>query len=186
MKLYKEFIMNYETILFSPKNNEYGRIYTKILEKDRLYLVDMGPTDLMDANLKYYGSSLKGASDGASMILGGVSMTPVIVNERRGIYWFPSKSPTKVDCVWFALHHIKHYHSVVKGKTVVTFNNGSTFDLDISYYSFDKKVKRAYKLKGKMEGRTNEIPSRVAESRTKYHFNKNDQNLNYDIDKGDE
>ena len=47
------------------------------------------PTDLIDANLKYYGSSLKGASDGASMILGGKNMTPIIVNEKRGIYWFP-------------------------------------------------------------------------------------------------
>ena len=181
MKVYKEFILNYATILFTPKTDKYGRLYTQILEKDNIFLVDKGPTDLMDANLNYYGSSLKGASHGASKILGGVSMTPIIVNERRGIYWFPSKSPSKEDCVWFALHHIKNYRSLTKGKTVVTFNNECTFNLEISYYSFDMKVKQAYQLKGKMDERTNEIPSRIAESKTKYHFNRNDQDFNYNI-----
>ena len=173
--------MNYATILFSPKIDGYGRLYTEILEKDHLFLVGMSPTDLMDANLNYYGSSLKGASDGASMILDGVSVTPILVNERRDIYWFPSKSPSKEDCVWFALHHIKHYHSLGERKTMVTFNNGCTIDIGISYNSFDMKVKQTYKLKKKMDERTNERPSRIAESKTKYHFNRNDKDFNNNI-----
>ena len=185
MRLVKEFIMNFETILFCPNYDEYGNLHTRIFEDLSVFHVDARPTDLMDSNLKYYGSSLKGASDGASMILGGISMTPIIVNEKRGIYWFPSKSPSREDCVWFALHQIKHYVNVPRGKTLVTFNNECTFGLNVSYYSFDKKVERAYKLKGKIEGRTNEIPLRVAETRATYHFNKNDPEINYSIDKGD-
>ncbi|WP_246231604.1 competence protein ComK [Sporosarcina jiandibaonis] len=181
----KEFIMNFETILFYPNYDEHGNLQTRILEDRSVFQVDVPPMDLMDTNLKYYGSSLKGASDGASTILGGVSMTPIVVNERRGMYWFPSKSSLRGDCVWFALHQIKHYKSIPEGKTLVTFKNESTFGVDVSYYSFDRKVERAYKLKGKIEGRTNEFPSRVAETRAKYHFNKNNQDLNYDVDKDD-
>ena len=139
MKIYNEFVLNYATILFSPKTDKYGRLYTRVLEKDNIFQVDMGPTDLMDANLEYYGSSLEGTSVGASMM-------PILVNEKRGIYWFPSKSPSEVDCVWFALHQIKKYHSLAKGRTMVTFNNECTFDLDISHSSFDMKVKQAFKL----------------------------------------
>ena len=178
------FIMNYETIMFYPEYDEYGNLHTRIFENHTIHQVAVSPTDLIDANLKYYGSSLKGAREGASMILGGIKKPPIVVNAIRGIYWFPSKSPSNRDCVWLALHQIKDYKKIDGGKTLVTFYNDSTFKLDVSYYSFDKKVKEAYKLKGKIEERTNEIPFRVAETKAIFHFNKDDHNLNYCFNKG--
>ena len=179
-----EFIMNYETIMFFPEYVENGNLHTRIFENHNIYQVDVRPTALIDANLKYYGSSLKGARDGASMILGGISMTPIVVNAISGIYWFPSKSPSSRNCVWFALHQIKHYEEIGEGQTLITFYNESTLKLGVSYYSFDKKVKNAFKLKGEIEGRTHEIPLRqIAETKVIYHFNKNNHSLNYGVDK---
>ena len=183
MTFLNEFIMNYETIMFFPEYVENGYLHTRIFENHNIYQVAVSPTDLIDTNLKHYGSSLRGARDGASIILGGVSMTPIVVNGIRGIYWFPSKSPSSRDCVWLALHQIKRYEKFGGGKTLVTFYNESTFKLDVSYYSFDKRVKEAYKLKGKIEERNNELPIRVAETRAIYHFNKDNHGLNYGFDK---
>ena len=179
MDLRKDFILNYETVLFNPKFNKYGEIYTWILENNQFFLVDKSPTELMDANLQYYGSSLKGASDGARKILGSRAMAPIVVNIIQGVYWFPSKSPSKSDCIWFALHHIKDYDKLDKRITRITFMNGSTLDLHISPYSFDTKVKNAYLLKGKVEDRANDTATRISESKAIYHFTKGDHDINY-------
>ena len=176
-----EFILNDETIVFYPQYDQFGNLLTGVMEKHGTFVVDMPSTDLIDYNLKYYGSSLKGASDGTKMILGEISMKPIVMNEKLGLYWFPSKSPSSEDCVWFALHHIKDYCSYGKKKTLVTFSNGSTIVVDISVTSFDKKVQRAYKLKGKVEGRTSASVSRITESHNIYHLNKKSQSINYEI-----
>ena len=182
MEFIEEFILNYETVLFNPKFNGYGEIHTWIVENNQFFLVKKSPTDLMDANLQYYGSSLKGASKGARKILGSGSMAPIVVNIIQGVYWFPGKSPFQTDCLWFALHHIKDYDQLEKGKTRISFMNGCTLDLNISTYSFDGKVKNAYLLKGKVEDRANDTTLRISESSAIYHFKKDDQDINYYFD----
>ncbi|MCZ2258619.1 competence protein ComK [Sporosarcina sp. G11-34] len=181
MKVVSELILNNETILFYPQFDEYGNLLTGVMEKHGTYLIDMRPLDLIDYNLRYYGTSLEGASAGTKMILGKIDMRPLVMNEKLGLYWFPSRSPSSEDCVWFALHHIKDYKSIGDKKTLVNFSNGSTIIMDISFTSLDKKVQRAYKLKGKVEGRTSASASRVTESHNVYHLNKKSKSINYEI-----
>lgn len=181
MKTTCEFNLNSETILIYPQFDHFGNLLTGVMEKNGTFLVDMCPSDLIDHNLKYYGSSLQGASDGTKMILGKIDMRPIVMNEKLGLYWFPSKSPSSKDCVWFALHHIKDYNKIGKKKTLVNFSNGSTIVIDISLTSFDKKVQRTYKLKGRVEGRTSTSGSRITESHMIYHLNKKSQSINYEI-----
>ena len=179
MRLPSEFVVTYETVLFFPKYDRLGKLFTVGLDNNGLFIVGMSPYELMDSNLKYYGSSLRGARDGARMILGEISMPPIVINDWLEIYWFPSCSPTRDDCVWFALHHIADYISVGKKKTLITFKNGSTFTVDISINSFEKRIQQAYKLKFKMEERTKGSFIRVAESVVKYHVNQGSKAVNY-------
>ena len=177
----REFILNEEVMLFFPEYDESGKLLTRVMEKSGTYLVDTNPSDLIDHNLKYYGSSLQGALDGTKMILGRIDMRPVVMNEKLSLYWFPSESPSSRNCIWFALHHIKDYNGIGKKKTLVTFSNESTIVIDSSFTSFDKKVQRAYKLKGRVEGRTSASVSRIQESHNIYHLNKKPQGINYEI-----
>lgn len=179
MKVVNEFYMNRDTVLFCPKYDESGNLYTCILENDQLYRHPLAPTNLMNENLKFYGSNLVGATAGASVILGDVFMSPVIVSESHGLCWFPSKSSSRRDCVWFALHQIKKSRSVGKKKTCVTFMNGSTFIVNISMYSFEMRMKRAYQLIAENERKKREIPTRIAESRIEYHFKQSDCGTNF-------
>ena len=181
MKAKSEFILNEEMILFFPEYDKSAKLLTRVMVKDGTFLVDTDPSDLIDHNLKYYGSSLQGALDGTKMILGEIDMRPIVMNEKLGLYWFPSESPSSRNCIWFALHHIKDYNGIGKKKTLVTFSNESTIVIDSSFTSFDKKVQRAYKLKGRLEGRTSASVSRIEESHNIYHLNKKPQSLNYEI-----
>lgn len=141
----------------------------------------MGPTALIDFNFQYYGSSLRGAGDGAKMIIGKGRMYPVVVNEKLDLYWFPSKSPLREDCIWLALHHIKDYIDVGEKRTKIIFSNGSTITIDMSRTSFDNKVQRAYKLKGKLESRTRDTPLQVNESKEHYHIAKSLEGPNFEV-----
>lgn len=155
------FVLDHDTILFLPKYNESGCLQTIVRDANGSFDVDRAPTSLIDFNLRYYGSSLRGARDGSNMILGNGHMNPVIVNEKLGLYWFPSKSPFKDDCMWFALHHIKDYLDIGRKRTKIIFSDGSTHIIDMSRSRFDLRVQKAYKLKCKIEYRTFETPMRV-------------------------
>lgn len=152
------YVLDNNTILFSPMYDEFGYLHTTVRDVNGIFNTELGPTLLIDFNLRYYGSSLRGAIDGANMILGNGHMNPVIVNEKLDLYWLPSKSPYKDDCIWFALHHIKDYFDADGKRTKIIFSNGSTIIIEMSRNSFDLKVQKAYKLKGKLESRTKGTP----------------------------
>lgn len=154
MKVISNFVLSYETFLFYPHYDGFGKLITVATGNQKSVLVDMMPSALIDFNLKYHGSSLEGAKAGAKAILGNVKMPPIVINETLGIYWLPMMSPSKEDCVWIALHHVKDYSSAGKGRTEVVFTSGYKLILPISHYSFNKKIQRAYELKGKSESRT--------------------------------
>ena len=176
-----DYVMNYNTVLFLPRTNEYGELYTFVLDKTSSFDVQLGPTDLIDFNLKYYGSSLKGAREGAIMILGGGKMSPVMINEKLDLYWFPSKSPAKEDCIWFALHHIKETIKLPNIRTKVIMSDGNIIIVEMSKESFDKKIQKAYNLKGKIEARTKIIPMHVSEVKGAYVISKAEKGLNFEI-----
>lgn len=174
-----KYVLKYETVLFSPEYDEVGNLTTVVMEKGRTLKVDISPTALIDFNLRYYGSSLRGASEGSRMILGEISMFPIVMNEKLGMYWFPSVSSLRNDCVWIALHHIIDYKSIGKKKTRVLLSDDSTVTINISRYSFEKKIQRAYALKYKVEDRTNELFLNIGESKEPYHISKELAGRNY-------
>ncbi|WP_438315453.1 competence protein ComK [Sporosarcina sp. FA9] len=177
------FLLDYGAKVLLPVHDETGTLFTTIRTGNREVRVKLGPTKLIDFNLGYFGSSLRGASDGARMILGKSNMNPVIFNERLAHCWFPSKSPYKEDCIWFALHQIKDYVEKCKHMTQVIFHDGSTFVVGVSRASFDAKVSKAYKLMGKREIRKNvsHHQQQVAETKELYRIRKHGENSNVHI-----
>ncbi|CAM3267699.1 competence protein ComK [Filibacter tadaridae] len=179
MKRSAQYIITYNTILFLPEYDDAGNLYTKVFDGGSPFVVEMNPTELIDFNLKYYGSSLKGARESANMILGDTKMHPVNVIEKLGIFWFPSKSPEENDCVWFALHHIENTIKLSSKETEIILSGGSKIIIAISKSSFEGKILKAYKLKGKLDIRTREMPMRVNESKGLYHIFKSGSGLNF-------
>lgn len=176
-----EYVLNYETAVFIPDYDDNGKLTTIVITQNDVQKVNIAPTQLMDFNLKYLGSSLRGAMEGSRMILGPISMPPLVINETTGIYWFPSTSPKRDDCVWFALQHIKEYKEIGKKKTQVILTNGCVIEIDVSYYTFEKKVQRAYKLKGKIEERIKQLSMEVVKTTRFYHICREKLGRNYEL-----
>lgn len=149
-----KYIMNYDTMLFKPEYDSLGNLCTCVIEKNGQIVSNLAPTQLMDFNLRYFGSSLRGAFDGSKMILGKLNKNPIIVQERLNILWFPSRSPLSPECTWFAVHHIDDYQAVDKKRTRVIFFNGNETIVDVSIKAFEYRIQRAYVLKYRLEKRT--------------------------------
>ncbi|MGG0658071.1 competence protein ComK [Rummeliibacillus pycnus] len=171
------------TMAFLPSYDGVGSYKTDILEVDALKESLLSPIELVDKNLRYFGSSLKGASEGTRYILGEVNMYPVIMNHKQQLVWFPTKSPKKNDCVWLALNHIKNYKKNNNQSTEIIFTNDSSLNIQLSYSSFEKRINRASMLKFRLEYHSSFIliPPSIQRNFIKYDIIKDANDLNYQI-----
>ncbi|MGN7385483.1 competence protein ComK [Sporosarcina sp. SAFN-015] len=177
MEMKEKYIVNDKTSIILPEFDENGNLLSVVMEETDMFKVNIEPTDLIDFSLRRYGSSLRGARDGARTLLGEISMPPIVLNLSKSVYWFPSMSPDKKDCVWLAANHVKEYEAIDKKQMKVVLNHGSEVILDWSQYSFEKRYLRAFMLKHKIEGQT--PYGAVSESKAGYFIRKKGKDRNY-------
>lgn len=177
MEMREEYVVNNGTSIILPEFDENGKLLSVVMEKSELFKVNLEPTKLIDYSLRRYGSSLRGANDGSRTLLGEISMPPIVLNLTQCLYWFPSMSQKKKDCVWIAADHVKDYQALDKKQTKILLNNGSEIILNSSHYSFDQKYNRAFKLKYQIE---RQDPTEVVfESKKGYSIRKKGKDRNY-------
>ncbi len=177
------YTVNENTVAFIPKNDGFGNVHTDILEVNHLIESHLNPIELVDMNLRYYGSSLKGAHEGARYILGRVNMCPVIMNLKHHLVWFPTDSPKKNDCVWLSLNHIKYYQKNPNKSTQIIFTNNSTFMLGVNFNKFKTRISNAYELKCRLEYSTTQmftLPKRKNDF-IQFEIVKESKDMNYQI-----
>ena len=174
------YIVNVNTDVFIPYYNEFGELRTIVLENDVFKEVALSPYKLIDYNLRYYGSSMRGARDGTKEIIGNVSLAPVMINEKQGIYMVPSKSPRSEDCIWFNLNaYLKCEHDQMGG-TYVILTNGNIVQVDVPRNKMEKQFNQTYVLKSKREKRTKQMEQ--TETISKRFFVKfNQKQLNFEL-----
>lgn len=183
MSTLKKYVVRKEAMAFIPHYTESGKLITWVMESDSSFYADMAPSKLMNQCLGYYGTSLRGATDGARNVLGNINMCPVLMSEKLELYWFPTKSLKKHDCVWLALQHVEDYENAESKQTKVTFSNGGEVTIDISFYRFKERIQQAYQLKGKLEERLKPNNIMVKDKKFYYHLRKTTGFLNYEIEK---
>ena len=138
-----------------------------MVEGEKVLEVNESPLEIIKNSLEYYGNSFEGAIKRAKNALGNVSMPPVQISCKLGIYWFSSKSPIHEDCVWFGVDHIYGYNQLPRKMLKVYFRNGFEVTLDGSYSVFGSKVNRTNKFKDIMQ-RSNKNRSYYGMTREEY------------------
>ena len=151
------YIVNVNTDVFIPYYNEFGVKGTIVLERNGCKEVALSPYKLVDYNLRYYGSSIRGARDGVKATIGNVSRAPVMINEVQGIYMVPSKSPRSEGCIWFNLDAYFKCEDDQMGGTYVILTNGNIIQVDVPKEKMEKLFNTAYVLKSKREKRTKQM-----------------------------
>jgi competence protein ComK len=143
---FKGEIMNYyeindETMAVIPI--DYDK--TKIIEKEKEYIIEKKAYTIMDESCKYYGSSYKGRIEASKELLNCSYKLPIIVEESSALIFFPIKSSLLQDCSWINVNCIKNIEKI-GNKCNITLRNGKKILLDISKLSLENQIYRSSKL----------------------------------------
>jgi competence protein ComK len=153
--LVEEYEINPFTMLIIPE--EYGsRVYSRVIELEEEYLSPFRPIDIIKKSCKYFGSSYEGRKEGTKQLTGITHKTPIIVDPISSIYFMPTSSPTKPDCIWVSHEHVLFHKKVDAQSTQVTFRNKKSMILPVSHHSFENQLLRTSLLRTKFMQRMKE------------------------------
>ncbi|MBS4219043.1 competence protein ComK [Bacillus sp. FJAT-49711] len=155
MEVRNDYVINTDAKVILNQYDEFGSLCSLVFEGEDIYSVKASPLTIVKKSIEYYGHSLQGAIAGAKSALGKISMPPVKISGKLGIYWFPVKSIMHEDHIWISIDHIADYYALSDKTVTVIFHDGSDIAVESSYNSFERKVNRALKYKNIMVNRTN-------------------------------
>ena len=144
----EEYEINSSTLAIIPLGENISKVYEEAAE----YIISKSPNAIIKENCEFYGSSYMGRCKGTKKLTGIKSKFPIIIEESRNIIFFPTSSSRCEDNSWIALNNIKTYAEKELNSKII-FKNNEEIDLNISYYSLDNQICRAYMLNSKLYDR---------------------------------
>lgn len=139
--------MNYEinknTLAIIPSE----RKGSNIIENESTLYNSFKVRDIINYNCLYYGSTLEGRIKGTFNLIGVNKKSPIIIEETNAVIFFPTSSPSKIECSWISLNNVISFKEGLNKSTIIEFINGNKIELPISIYSFSKQYLRACRLK---------------------------------------
>lgn len=136
----KDYEINEETFCLLP-NGEY----TKVVEKDKIFIVKNNVQKIMENSCEYFGSTYEGRKKGTTKLTGITHKVPIIIEESNSIIFFPTKSSRLKDCSWISLNNLKNYYKSAD-KIILEFYDNQKVSLDISYGVINNQILRASRL----------------------------------------
>lgn len=137
----KNYEVNDETMAIIGLNEKNS----KVLEKEREYLISTNSYEVLDYSCQYFGSSYLGRLDGSKKMLDAKYKLPIIVEESAELIFFPISSPENEDCIWIALQWFDDIVEINK-KIYIRLKNGRKIEVKTSKYSIKNQVMRASRL----------------------------------------
>ncbi|WLR51509.1 competence protein ComK [Bacillus tianshenii] len=137
-----QFEINEKTMAVVAEQGLEGTVYSRVLEVENEFVLPLKPVKVIDKSCRYFGSSLKGRQEGTKAITGITYKPPIAIDPTSDIYMFPTNSPRSQQCTWVAHSYISHYKPSAQGNTIVTFANGQSITLKISFRSFENQLNR--------------------------------------------
>lgn len=119
---------------------------TKVIEIDSEYNIDENIHKIVDDSCRNFGSSLKGRSDGTRELTGIKYKTPIIISEYLSIIMIPTGSTRGDICHWISLNYIKAIDKDINNQSIITFTNGKSIKLDISFFIMQNQLSKATRL----------------------------------------
>ena len=137
----KKYEINNDTLAVVGVNENTS----KVLEKNKKYLINDKSYNVMEDACNYFGSSYKGRVEGTKKMIGVNYKVPIIIEESSDLIFFPLDNIENEKCIWISL---KWFDKVVNtnGKTYILFRNGTKILINNSKYSVENQVYRATKL----------------------------------------
>ncbi len=141
------------TMAVIPKEDRTGKQRTLILEMFGEHTVPFSPTYIIDLACRYFGSTLEGRLEGTKEISNYTHKAPIAIDPSSGMFFFPTTSPKNRNCSWINHSHVNHLDSVGQDQTKISFYNGTSIVLDVSYGSMQNQLQRTAQFRFYLEER---------------------------------
>ncbi|RFU63541.1 transcriptional regulator [Peribacillus saganii] len=144
--LIEEYEITPYTLLLMPI--QYGsKTYTRIYELNEEFISPFRPLDIIKKSCQYFGSSYEGRREGTKRLIKITHKAPIAIDPTSSIFFFPTISPSRPQCVWLAHEHISSYSRSGAAETSITFRNQKSINLPVSFSSFENQLLRTAHLK---------------------------------------
>lgn len=157
--LIEEYEANPFTMMIMPIKYE-SNTYSKIVEFEDELISPLKPIDIIKKSCEYFGSSFEGRREGTRQLIDITHKAPITIDPTNSIYFFPTTSPSRLQCIWISHEHVLSHKRAGTGSTLVTFRNKQIYTLPISYASFGNQLQRAALLQTKLMQRLEETERR--------------------------
>ncbi|MBO4600868.1 MAG: competence protein ComK [Bacilli bacterium] len=132
----------------------FNNFKTIVYEKDKIFLVNQLPNEIIKYSCEYFGSSYKGRVDGTKSLTGLTHKAPIIIEESNEIIFFPLSSPRLNTCSWLRNKYINNYYKDTNGCILKTVN-GSEIKINCSYEIINNQILRSSRLESIIRYRKN-------------------------------
>ncbi|RFU65200.1 competence protein ComK [Peribacillus glennii] len=154
MRKRNHYLINQKTVLIASEFDNFGKELSRIIEGKKTFLVNRRPIQIIDETLKYYGSSLAGATQGSKAILGDKYNLPIAVNPRVFNILIPCKTSGKKGNLWLAYSHIIHPEKINTRSTRLHLNFGHSIILNMKRRNVESRQQLGALLHIRMIERT--------------------------------
>lgn len=165
-KLTQRVLEDYEitpsTLLVRPLF-DVEKVSSQILELEDDFLSPFRPMDIIKSSCDFFGSSYEGRKAGTKQLIGVTHKAPIAIDPSNSIFFFPTTSPLRPQCVWLAHDHVHSFKRLDSKQTMVVFRNKQCVSIDISSSSFENQLHRTAFLK-------TTLMQRIEETKRKYFY----------------
>ncbi|WEG13411.1 competence protein ComK [Pullulanibacillus sp. KACC 23026] len=130
------------TALAPAKHFDYQTI---IYETDQVLYVNKRPLELIEPACMEGGATYDGRRLAVIHQTGAKHKVPIPIAPNKGIFAFPTLSPSQYDCHWIFYQHVRQIkpHPSKTTQSLVYFKNGQDpLELSISYPILEKQMHR--------------------------------------------
>lgn len=148
-KKIEEYEINTSTMFLQPI--EYGsKVYTHVFEEDEEFLSPFKPLDIVKKSCDYFGCDYESRKKGTRQIIGYTRKIPIVIEPTNHLFYFPTTSPNRSECIWISHEHVENYHRIAPQQTLVTFRNKQSHLLPVSFSTIEGQMLRTALLKTKL------------------------------------
>lgn len=145
----EDYEINSRTMFVEPV--VYGsKIYSRVVEVEDEFLLPLKPLDLIKKSCNYYGVDYESRKRGTRQLIGYFRKLSIIIEPTYHIYFFPTVSPLKPECIWIAFEHVECYRRVAAQKTMIIFRNKQSHIFPVPVSTIEGQMLRTSLLKTKL------------------------------------
>jgi competence protein ComK len=139
------YVINRDTLAILPNGKGKSLVYDGL----EVYEVNMSPTLLIKRNCLLNGSSYEGRLKSSDYLINCKYKTPILVNDKHNLIFFPTNSTRLQTCSWISCGIIVKIYRSERG-TSILFNTDVVITINISFYVIYNQYLRAVNLDSKL------------------------------------